>query len=292
MHGSIRAPDGGSSPRMRGTPVAWQYTSTGRGIIPADAGNTNHHQCSIHMGRDHPRGCGEHTFVGDCHPNTDGSSPRMRGTRRCEGGMKRRAGIIPADAGNTYGWEWLAGNERDHPRGCGEHLVLIPIHCVVEGSSPRMRGTRFPPAWALWSAGIIPADAGNTCPWRRWPWHPRDHPRGCGEHKRRHGLSSALLGSSPRMRGTPAWRRAACRRGRIIPADAGNTRRRCRKCRRVRDHPRGCGEHHRRNHAARYGWGSSPRMRGTLALGHGFKSIERIIPADAGNTTKRAMSMP
>ena len=40
-HGSIRAPDGGSSPRMRGAQLAALSPGEYVGIIPADAGSTN-----------------------------------------------------------------------------------------------------------------------------------------------------------------------------------------------------------------------------------------------------------
>ena len=91
----------GSSPRMRGTPVASFATIAVTGIIHAYAGNTS--QCAALRAvlRDHPRVCGEH-IVWVCHASSYlGSSPRMRGTHR----LKRRRiviiGIIPAYAGNT-----------------------------------------------------------------------------------------------------------------------------------------------------------------------------------------------
>ena len=50
----------GSSPRMRGTHRQPAFESPRRGIIPAHAGNTQHHSRPKHDKRDHPRACGEH----------------------------------------------------------------------------------------------------------------------------------------------------------------------------------------------------------------------------------------
>ena len=51
---------GGSSPRMRGTPVCRPIPHSSRGIIPAYAGNTPHSSGTWRYRRDHPRVCGEH----------------------------------------------------------------------------------------------------------------------------------------------------------------------------------------------------------------------------------------
>ena len=70
----------------------------------------------------------------------------------------------------------------DHPRGCGEHKR--PFLFVVDpgGSSPRMRGARNGDYAGNVTDGIIPADAGSTVLALSIAQHPRDHPRGCGEH--------------------------------------------------------------------------------------------------------------
>ena len=55
-----------------------------------------------------------------------GSSPRMRGALqlaiRC--GSERR--IIPAYAGSTSSDGALAVSSEDHPRVCGEHVLITP----------------------------------------------------------------------------------------------------------------------------------------------------------------------
>ena len=108
-------------------------------------------------------------------------------------------------------------------------------------------------------------------------------------------------GSSPRMRETHAENRRRHNIQRIIPAYAGNTF----IVGLVRfmawDHPRVCGEHATSILAARFEWGSSPRMRGTPRSGRAAQlppgiirgtpavteatnNTARIIPAYAGNT--------
>ena len=91
-------------------------------------------------------------------------------------------------------------------------------------------------------------------------------------------------GSSPRMRGAPrAASRSRARPG-IIPADAGSTCFRFQGISRIRDHPRGCGEHHILPCDFNPDQGSSPRMRGAQTGKYTVINIDRIIPADAGST--------
>ena len=215
---------------------------------------------------------------------TQGSSPRMRGTRRAGACGSDRPGIIPAYAGNTGR---NVGNHelpRDHPRVCGEHTCSALAVPVARGSSPRMRGTRVQQFASTLQHGIIPAYAGNT---RYPPYCPQavpDHPRVCGEHPRAPIMKFHGAGSSPRMRGTPTcadyeipWRG-------IIPAYAGNTQDSGILRRFSRDHPRVCGEHLWLSQCAALRAGSSPRMRGTLNQLYISAQRKWIIPAYAGNT--------
>ena len=70
-----------------------------------------------------------------------GSSPRMRGTQKTSALDVRRPGLIPTYAGNTL-WD---GQEESrllaHPHVCGEHQWRAANPRIVQGSSPRMRGT-------------------------------------------------------------------------------------------------------------------------------------------------------
>ena len=91
--------------------------------------------------------------------------------------------IIPADAGSTVCLGLGFVLTADHPRGCGEHVVITHDGGSFQGSSPRMRGAlsdRFNGEHFL---GIIPADAGSTDKGDTGDPGSRDHPRGCGEHQ-------------------------------------------------------------------------------------------------------------
>ena len=253
----------GIIPACAGTPCYRRRGSDRNGIIPACAGNTGR-RCGCHEHvRDHPRVCGEHPFSSIVHNPPGGSSPRVRGTQIKLEETIWSAGIIPACAGNTAHMICLELPTRDHPRVCGEHMILLPSILFLSGSSPRVRGTRGHARCFEGRAGIIPACAGNTCKVSSSVFSAWDHPRVCGEHKPRRRQPTARPGSSPRVRGTPmTWAQIDDVAG-IIPACAGNT------CLDIAlfvvhwDHPRVCGEHWKVPTSIFCSWGSSPRVRGT-----------------------------
>ena len=152
---------------------------------------------------------------------------------------------------------------RDHPRVCGEHKNGIPFRTQVQGSSPRVRGTRMRTAEWSCNIGIIPACAGNTMSLKNVSLRFWDHPRVCGEHHYNTICIAGHSGSSPRVRGTLTRLRWFGGISGIIPACAGNTRTlptaQC--C--MRDHPRVCGEHLIDLSGGYANGGSSPRVRGT-----------------------------
>ena len=97
-------PGGGSSPRVRGTHLDQTLSLNLGGIIPACAGNTTRGESEDCTTRDHPRVCGEHRNTVERLNGSQGSSPRVRGTREAAGEHVGLAGIIPACAGNTCAW--------------------------------------------------------------------------------------------------------------------------------------------------------------------------------------------
>ena len=211
----------------------------------------------------------------------------MRGAPICEQTLARRAWIIPADAGSTQSAHQGCQRNRDHPRGCGEHLDIEVGVDAALGSSPRMRRARLPLVHLGPSQRIIPADAGSTSPSTASPPCPADHPRGCGEHRFLYVLLTVSRGSSPRMRGARAERGGYRPADGIIPADAGSTMSILMPLTPVQDHPRGCGEHVDRIVGQREFEGSSPRMREAHRNSRSSSSTSRIIPADAGSTQCR-----
>ena len=152
-------------------------------------------------------------------------------------------GIIPADAGSTIRCYAVPGNDRDHPRGCGEHRRKTNEYSENIGSSPRMRGAQTSGKFCRGSSRIIPADAGSTITSSLVNSTGWDHPRGCGEHSVALSHLAHHPGSSPRMRGAHWCICHGIPLDRIIPADAGSTVTNTPSTRVSRDHPRGCGEH-------------------------------------------------
>ena len=254
----------GSSPRVRGTRRGRRVHVRQRGIIPACAGNTSRCSKAWAASRDHPRVCGEHPIRAPTRTGSAGSSPRVRGTPVGNGLPRIDPGIIPACAGNTISPRFSRMLARDHPRVCGEHTACCAARSISPGSSPRVRGTRMRRHVMHAPPGIIPACAGNTSGFVSSATMARDHPRVCGEHPMETILTPRLLGSSPRVRGTPFQRSdfAYC----------------------SRDHPRVCGEHQEQPTRMGEAQGSSPRVRGTRVQRQPVSIGRGIIPACAGNT--------
>ena len=72
---------GGSSPRVRGTLRRYAGERSRQRFIPACAGNTRSSEPSSPSAPVHPRVCGEHPAPVRVMERTNGSSPRVRGTR-------------------------------------------------------------------------------------------------------------------------------------------------------------------------------------------------------------------
>ena len=283
--GIVRLRLWGSSPHARGTPRLLVLFSSVAGIIPACAGNTSDRAVGCRLVRDHPRMRGEHTSVLAILFLMRGSSPHARGTPDRPIRGRRGPGIIPACAGNTPYPSSPAASNGDHPRMRGEHMFITFSHTYSVGSSPHARGTHRRVSGSEDEPGIIPACAGNTHTTtflRIWSW---DHPRMRGEHRHQVGQQVIGMGSSPHARGTPCTSSAGTDDTGIIPACAGNTRRRWSVSLVSGDHPRMRGEHLTMAIVRGLCRGSSPHARGTLKGGSGFDCCPGIIPACAGNTS-------
>ena len=227
-----------------------------------------------------------------CVTETDGSSPRARGTL---GALTSRIGkirFIPAGAGNTdAGWRSTM-KTTVHPRGRGEHAVASFCQRYRPGSSPRARGTQALHIAEQHRHRFIPAGAGNTLHPGRGTILLSVHPRGRGEHSGQPEAPCLYAGSSPRARGTPRAHRRQRQARRFIPAGAGNTgwSRLCASLCAV--HPRGRGEHSPDSRPRAENTGSSPRARGTpLDVARPAVPL-RFIPAGAGNTSRPSAHCP
>ncbi len=144
-------------------------------------------------------------------------------------------------------------------------MPMAPI-----GSSPRARGTRRPAGRTDRALRFIPAGAGNahhqTSLVRAWSVHPR----GRGERGTESVTRNALVGSSPRARGTLAYPDIDLRAERFIPAGAGNAGSLARAAYSATVHPRGRGERR--------------------SIRPGFPAPCRFIPAGAGNARTTGIS--
>ncbi len=152
--------------------------------------------------------------------------------------------FIPAYAGNIGFLTFFLPGAAVHPRVCGEHRPRSVRQQVVNGSSPRMRGTCQPLPVSGVARRFIPAYAGNIGCADCWRSTQSVHPRVCGEHWICGPGHCAPAGSSPRMRGTSFCMCSAVIVTRFIPAYAGNMngRQLAKPVRAV--HPRVCGEHY------------------------------------------------
>ncbi len=165
------------------------------------------------------------------------------------------------------------------------------IDCGVQarsGSSPRVRGTRQHAEQVGPELRFIPARAGNA--WTRcWALVAEPvHPRACGERLLGPGTAEMHTGSSPRVRGTLATEVAGRQMVRFIPARAGNASTSPRAPAAVPVHPRACGERCTAKTGVFLRFGSSPRVRGTLARHRRSRKFRQVHPRACGERSVRA----
>ena len=111
----------------------------------------------------------------------------------------------------------------DHPRMCGEHVMMVGSFRLSKGSSPHVRGALLADRAIICAFGIIPACAGSTSTQSDQPTEYGDHPRMCGEHMPIIGNNNLDSGSSPHVRGARVLHAHGQRSPGIIPACAGST---------------------------------------------------------------------
>ena len=152
----------GSPPHVRGKlPNAGTYPSE-PGITPACAGKTPWVFGSTWLVKDHPRMCGENRLVLELRRLALGSPPHVRGKLDKIGAINFNSGITPACAGKTW-WECrCASFYGDHPRMCGENVILKTKSLTNPGSPPHVRGKLLWRVLCNGSPRITPACAGKT----------------------------------------------------------------------------------------------------------------------------------
>ena len=162
------------------------------------------------------------------------------------------------------------------------------------GSSPRVRGRLRGTAAGVLGGGLIPASAGQTDGGTRTRTQPGAHPRECGADRPLYFSSTAIRGSSPRVRGRQQFHGSREVLARLIPASAGQTCHASKTRQAGGAHPRECGADAARESGVTWDQGSSPRVRGRRRYrNYGFH-WHGLIPASAGQTaaTIRDASAP
>ena len=134
-----------------------------------------------------------------------------------------RCRITPARAGKTVP-ELLARRViEDHPRACGENVNKVAENFYLVGSPPRVRGKLDIVHNAVGGDGITPARAGKTSLIVPSMSRDMDHPRACGENRRRSRAFRLRRGSPPRVRGKLVHDLRVANDVGITPARAGKT---------------------------------------------------------------------
>ena len=213
----------GSPPRMRGKGHRIPLRHPLQGITPAYAGKSSACRRTLSAGWDHPRICGEKAEMGGFIPRFSGSPPRMRGKVLPDRGRVLGVGITPAYAGKSFPTSMFRSVGRDHPRICGEKIVVSRTWCSRSGLPPRMWGKVSSIRDDLARVGITPAYAGKSSSPRLIALLIWDHPRVCGEKVSPRLSSSPRMGSPPRMRGKVSSCRMPSSSHRITPAYAGKS---------------------------------------------------------------------
>ena len=130
----------GSPPRMRGKAGIAAGTCRAVRITPAYAGKSLHGKGRGGAAGDHPRICGEKRQKFLHEVNKMGSPPHMRGKDSENRFAENPQGITPAYAGKRLRKSVCGKSARDHPRICGEKLLIPRYASVIWGSPPHMRG--------------------------------------------------------------------------------------------------------------------------------------------------------
>ena len=178
----------------------------------------------------HPRVGGENTYFEAMFATQAGSSPRGRGKLGDLPALRDELGLIPAWAGKTIKLSDSASSSAAHPRVGGENQSPNGTPQSASGSSPRGRGKRRRVPASCARQRLIPAWAGKTWPVSADLAPHSAHPRVGGENTDSVMAWFLTLGSSPRGRGKREQAAGPVVGVGLIPAWAGKTPIRHRRC--------------------------------------------------------------
>ena len=166
----------------------------------------------------------------------------------------------------------------------GGNKLRLQTRWAACGTSPRVRGKRCCMSEADGVQRNIPACTGKTREARVCAGCEKEHPRVYGENPRRLGRRGRPLGTSPRVRGKRVWPRLRDSVPRNIPACTGKTPLASVVSPSRLEHPRVYGENWRGRALLILVPGTSPRVRGKLAMRYLGLPHLRNIPACTGKT--------
>ena len=157
----------------------------------------------VDFSEDHPRVCGNYERRQLLYRAERGSPPRVRELRRKKPVRASSAGITPACAGITPRGALMECSGRDHPRVCGNYLIIKSQTAKGAGSPPRVRELLAFPSPQIFDRGITPACAGITLRRGKAANFTQDHPRVCGNYVHKGYVTADTPGSPPRVRELP-----------------------------------------------------------------------------------------
>ena len=234
----------GSSPLTRGKPDWRRVRRVDDRLIPAQAGKTSQSKQRNPRRRAHPRSREENIdawelperHVGSsplrgenvvcfCAPSAvQGSSPLTQGKRLNRQPTELVRGFIPAHAGKTGRFSYIAIWCWAHPRSRGENRQNCRRARVSAGSCPLTRGKRDFARDELGCVGLIPAHAGKTSSSHCTKTTRQAHPRSRRENVVLAEGVGPAMGSSPLTRGQLLDLATGTRDRGLIPAYTGKTR--------------------------------------------------------------------
>ena len=145
----------------------------------------------------------------------------MRGKVKGCGFLALAVRITPAYAGKRGSGSLPRSCRRDHPRVCGEKVLLYSGLLYPLGSPPRVRGKGFGSFQAAGPLRITPACAGKSFGCPQPAFYTGDHPRVCGEKCGQFAVVVGVKGSPPRVRGKVRGHHGRALSPGITPACAG-----------------------------------------------------------------------
>ncbi len=213
----------GLSPRVRGNHSGVPVRNWHRRSIPACAGESVIRRCLACTSQVYPRVCGGIAPIAVIRIAMGGLSPRVRGNPFPASGRCDDVRSIPACAGESDPGTVRRGIVQVYPRVCGGIRRVADQSLPHQGLSPRVRGNQRNASRTCPHRGSIPACAGESASAPPASGRRRVYPRVCGGINHRLSGPCSNRGLSPRVRGNRFAISAQLRRGRSIPACAGES---------------------------------------------------------------------